>query len=98
MPRGLHINWGRSGVTRAIGAGETVLIDIGDALFEQVGNQVAVLDGLLESVGEDRVAEVVVGVPALFRGGEWTFDFLKFPRCGSEAKLETCGCLRAGRG
>src|ERR1043166_3163412 len=76
-------------VLSAIRSGEAVSVQIGDALLQEVRNKEPVLNGLLQRVGVNRVAEIVVGVAALFFGREFaTFDFDDLARGGRETKLK----------
>ena len=78
----------RCRITFAIRAGEAILIDVGDALFEQIGYQIAVFDGLLEAVGEDRVTEVVLSIAPSFFSSQRAITFFEFARRRRQAKLE----------
>jgi len=52
--------------TLPVGPGEALFVDVGDSLLQQIGNEVTILDRLLEAVGVYGIAEVMLSITALF--------------------------------
>ena len=78
----------RCRIVLAVGAGVAILIDVGDTFLEQVRHEVAILDGLLEAVGVDGIAEILIGVAPLLLIGQRPGGFLQLARSGRKTQLK----------
>ena len=72
----------------AIGAVISLLVNIGDALFQKVGNKVAILNGLFEAVGINRLTKILVSVAAFFIISKGTTALFEFARGRGKTKLQ----------